>query len=57
MKQILFYVGLGLIIVLFVYLITMQDLKEKDRAIQRCGGEDHIQEKYTKEGDVYYVCK
>ena len=57
MKQILFYVGLVLILVLVVCLITMQDLKEKSRAIERCGGEEHIQEKYTKEGDVYYVCK
>jgi len=38
-------------------LLALQDKHERNRAIERCGGEDNIVEHYTKEGDLYFSCK
>ena len=38
-------------------LLKLQDDYERGRAIERCGGEDNIVERYTKEGDLYFTCK
>lgn len=54
-------IGRVLIIILIFWsllqLLALQDKHERNRAIERCGGEDNIVEHYTKEGDLYFSCK
>lgn len=40
-----------------MWVLAMLNNSEKKNAIERCGGEDNIVERYTKEGDIYYQCK
>lgn len=39
-------------------LFNLQDKKELDNAIARCGGDSaNVVENYTRQGDIYYTCK
>lgn len=49
-------VALGAILILGL-LLQEQDNRERNRAIERCGGENNIVKKYTNQGDVYFQCK
>lgn len=52
----------GVLVVIMIFyglfsLLRLQDEHERNRAIERCGGENNIVEHYTKEGDLYFSCK
>lgn len=38
-------------------LFGIQNNYMKNKAISKCGGKNNIIEKYTNEGDIYYICK
>lgn len=46
----------GVIVILFNGLSAL-DRHERNRAIERCGGESNLIEKYTSTGETYYQCK
>lgn len=46
----------GVIVALFNGLSAL-DKHEKNRAIERCGSESNLIEKYTSTGETYYQCK
>jgi len=52
----LIIIGIGILILCF-YGLSALDKHEKNRAIERCGGYNNIIEKYTNQGDTYYICK
>lgn len=46
----------GVIVALFNGLSAL-DRHERNRAIERCGSESNLIEKYTSTGETYYQCK
>lgn len=57
MKKVLVVLLLVGVLVGLVKLNIAMDEEAKANAIERCGGEQNIQERYTKDGDIYWVCK
>lgn len=51
-----FILIVGVIVILFNGLSAL-DRHEKNRAIERCGSESNLIEKYTSTGETYYQCK
>lgn len=37
--------------------LQAQDNKTRKDAIERCGGENNIVERYTNQGDLFYSCR
>ena len=54
-------IGLITISVLAIFLcglaLQAQDNKTRKDAIERCGGENNIVERYTNQGDLFLSCK
>lgn len=45
------------VLALCIWGLKALDQDTKNRAIERCGSENNLVERYTKEGDLYYTCK
>ena len=55
-KETLFVIVAILAIVGCFKLLQLQDQHEYQRAVERCGGESNITERYTNQGDKYDTC-
>lgn len=55
-KSLLFIICL-IVIVIIGKAFALVDQHEYNRAVERCGNENNIVEKYTNQGDKYYTCK
>ena len=55
-KMLLFIIAMIIIVVLLGKSISAMEQKAYNDAVVRCKGEQNVVQKYTSQGDKYWVC-